>query len=267
MNYQFIVISASEERKQKMIEIFKKIDISDDLIYFLEASTPQNSEEYFIDSSIIENNKKFLCCAKSHFRSIEYAAKDESPEYSIILEDDVAVHKTDFLNIIEEIILNWTQYFNHCHYISLGWIPCNNYNHYKSKPKQKQNLTIKSKTNINDDFCFFSDFYNVGLQCYMVKKCKIISISTMLNQKTYNIFIDKFKCYMKYYYNEEELNHISHQAVDCILNRIMNFEVIFPPLVIEQKDTISLLGHNNYNIYWSNFLEGHEDKIKNYITY
>jgi len=36
MNYQFIVISASEERKQKMIEMFKKIDISNNLIYFLE---------------------------------------------------------------------------------------------------------------------------------------------------------------------------------------------------------------------------------------
>ena len=160
MSYQFIVISASEERKQKMIEMFKNIDISisNNLIYFLEASTPENSEEYFTDSFIIENKmKKIMCCAKSHFRAIEYAARDESPEYSIIIEDDAALHKTDFLSVIEEIISNWTQHFNDCHYISLGWVPCNNYNHYISKP----NIVVKSITNINENICFLKDFNRI----------------------------------------------------------------------------------------------------------
>lgn len=264
MNYQFIVISASEERKQKMIELFKKIDISDNLIYYLEASTPQNSEEYFMDSSIIKNIiKKEICCSKSHFRAIEYAARDESPEYSIILEDDAAFHKTYFLNVIEEIISNWTQHFNHCHYISLGWIPCNNYNHYKSRP----NILIKSITNIDDNICFLNDFYNSGTQCYMVKKSKINYVSSILNQKTYNIFIDKLNSYMKTLYKEEDLVSYSHQAVDCLLNRMMKFNIIFPPLVIEQKDSISMLEHDNYTNYWSKFFNDHEEKIKNYMTY
>ena len=103
----------------------------------------------------------------------------------------------------------------------------------------------------------------------MVKKSKINIISSVLNQKTYNIFIDNFKSYMKNQnkYTEEELNHISLQAVDCLLNRMMNFSIIFPPLVIEQKDTVSLLGHDNSTDYWSKFFKGHEEKIKNYITY
>jgi len=247
MNYQFIVICGCKNRKDIMTELFKQLNIPDNLIYYLEASTPENSEKYFIDFPNIENTKKkVICCAKSHFRAIEYAGKCESPEYSIIIEDDAAFHKTYFLKVVEEIISNWKHNFNNCHYISLGWVPCNNYDFYELKQK----MTIESITNIDDNICFLNDFYNVGAQCYIVKKDELNNISLLLNQKTYKEYKALF----------------SHDEVDYLLPRMMNYKIIFPPLVIEQ-DVISMLGHNNKTNYWSKFFNGHEEKIKNYVTY
>ena len=99
MNYQFIVITLCEDRKQKIIQSFKDLGVKDSSIYYLKASTPENSEEYFIDTSFDIETKKVVCCAKSHCRAIEYAARDESPDYSIVIEDDASFHKMDFLHL------------------------------------------------------------------------------------------------------------------------------------------------------------------------
>jgi len=146
MNYQFVVINSCKNRKQNMIELFKELNIQENLIYYLEASTPENSEEYFTDTFLEKKDIKCICCAKSHCRAIEYAAKDNSPEYSIILEDDAAFHKTDFIAIIQEIISNWEKYFSNCDYISLGWIPCSPYDSYKLKKNMELNMQLKIKT-------------------------------------------------------------------------------------------------------------------------
>jgi GR25 family glycosyltransferase involved in LPS biosynthesis len=265
MSYQFIVINACEKRKEKMIEIFQEMQISNDLVYYLEASMPENSQDYFIDTSyqnIKNNNTKNICCTKSHFRAIEYAAKDESPEYSIIVEDDVAFHKTDFFKIVDEIITNWDTNLNHCDYISLGWVPCNNYDFYKSKKHMK----IQSISDINDKFCFLNDFWNVGLQCYIVKKNKIKNFVEILNKTSYNEFKKSIIQFMekKYFIGFDKY---SNDSADHIFNRMMTYEIIFPPLAIEQNNISSLLGHNNSEDYWHKFFNSHEEEIKNYMTY
>jgi hypothetical protein len=259
MNYQFIVISGCENRKQKMVELFRQLDINNDIIYYLKASTPENSKEY-IDGSE-KSMEKIICCAKSHFRAIEYAASNNSPEYSIIIEDDAAFHKTYFIKVIEEIIANWNLHFEHCHYVSLGWIPCNTYDSYLTKEKKK----IKSISDIDENICFLSDFYNVGLQCYIVKKSKIIDVSLLLNQNTYDNFKNEIKLHFENKYGNK-YNNYSCEAVDILLNRLMHFSIIFPPLVIEQ-DVKSLLGHDNKTHYWNKFFHNHEDNITNYTTY
>jgi GR25 family glycosyltransferase involved in LPS biosynthesis len=263
MSYQFIVITASKERNDIMISLFKELDIQDNLIYYLQASTPENSEEYFIDSSFIEHDKKkVICCAKSHFRAIEYAARDDSSEYSIVVEDDAAFHKTNFLNIIEEIINNWQKHFNHCHYISLGWIPCNNYHNYKLKNSKK----IESIANINNKFVFLNDFYNCGTQCYIVKKNKLKEIVNVLNKPTFILFKESIRNFMDSKYGKD-FKQFSFESVDFLLNRMMSYEIIFPQLVIEQKNIKSLLGHENVKDYWIRFFTGYEEEMKNYMTY
>ena len=64
MNYQFIVITLCEDRKQKIIQSFKDLGVEDSSIYYLKASTPENSEEYFIDTSFDIETKNVVCCAK-----------------------------------------------------------------------------------------------------------------------------------------------------------------------------------------------------------
>jgi len=263
MSYKFLVINACEKRKQKMIELFKQLDISDNLIYYLQASTPENSEEYFIDAPVMGyNTKKLICCGRSHYRALEYAARDESPDYTIILEDDAAFHKRYFLKVIEEIISNWEQHFNHCHYVSLGWLPGNNYNHYKLK----KNMKVKSISNIDNNICFLNDFYNFGAQCYMVKKNKIQHIALLMNQKTFNSYRENLIFFMKKIHGEN-FNSYSTTELDHTLNKMMSYEIILPPLVIEQKNTVSSLEHDNDQYFWSRFFDGYEEEMKNYMTY
>lgn len=262
MSFQFIVINACEERKENMTKIFAELGVQDKYIHYLEASTPENSQEYFIDTSFDNLRKKNICCSRSHYRAIEYAAQNDSYDYSIILEDDAAFYKTDFFKIIEEIINNWEIHFTHCSYISLGWIPCNTYDHYKLKKCMK----VQSVTDINDKFLFLDDFLNVGLQCYIVKKNKIKEIAHVLNKNSFNIFKKSVSDFMNKKYGYEFKDY-SEESADHVLNRMMTYSIIFPPLVIEQKNIISLLGHENVRDYWNKFFKGYEEEIKNYITY
>ena len=258
MNCQFIIISICNDRKQKIIQSFKELGVEDRFIHYLEASTPENSEEYFTDTSFDSKTKKVVCCAKSHCRAIEYAARDESPEYSIVIEDDAAFHKTDFVKVIQEIVENWNKYFGQCEYISLGWVPCNNYDYYKSK----KCITIESVNN----YVFLNDFYNIGTQCMLYCKNKIQKISKEINKQTFNEFKTSLDELMIRRYKDNMPPYSIH-AIDYFLIFIMRNEIIFPPLVIEQNNVVSLLGHNNFDNYWIKFFKGHEEKLKNYMTY
>lgn len=262
MSYQFIVITMCQERKQTIARSFIELGVDESIIYYLEASTPENSQEYFVNTSFEPKRQKVICCCKSHCRAIEYAAKNSSPEYSVIIEDDAAFHKTDFVKIIQEIIANWESHFSHCHYVSLGWVPCNNYDKYLSK----KSFDVKTITQINNSIIFLNDFKNVGLQCYMVKKNKIQTISTALNKSNINELKISLNELMYQIYGKDVPSY-SDEAVDCLLNRIMTCEIIFPPLVIEQKNVMSFLEHDNFNHYWKRFFEGHEEMLHNYMSY
>jgi hypothetical protein len=259
MNYQFIVITLCEDRKQKIIQSFKDLGVKDSSIYYLKASTPENSEEYFIDTSFDIETKKVVCCAKSHCRAIEYAARDESPDYSIVIEDDASFHKMDFLKVVQQIISKWKTYFCHCDYLSLGWIPGNNYEHYK----------LKKCRNIQgiDNYVFLNDFYNFGLQCLLYCKQKIQKISKEINKQTFNEFKFSLDKLIINLYDSNNIPSYSIHAVDYFLRYIMRHEIIFPPLVIEQNNVKSLLGHNNFDTYWIKFFKGYEEELNNYMSY
>ena len=98
MNYQFIVISISEERK-KLIEYQFNCLKKECKVIYMEECVPSNSGEYIKDI-LDESDKKKVCCVKSHFKALEIASNDSSTDFSIVLEDDVAFHKSQFLNVI-----------------------------------------------------------------------------------------------------------------------------------------------------------------------
>lgn len=247
MSYKFIVISACEDRKKGMVKKFKKLGVPDDLVSYLDASTPQNSEEFFKDSSITDEiTKKVICCTRSHFRALEYATRDDSPEYSIIVEDDAIFHKRNFIRVVEEIIKNWDQHLSKYDYVSLGWIPCNTYSHYKKKPSIK----IESISNIDEELCFLYDFYNVGTQCYMIKRDRVMENSRirMLNNHS------RWEGMKSVLY---EMG-LKEEAVDHIMNRVMRHVIMSPMVVIESRVNMSLLGHENERYHWSVYFEGEE---------
>lgn len=252
MSYKFIVISACEERKKGMVKKFKKLGVPDELVYYLDASTPQNSEEFFKDSSITdETTKKIICCTRSHFRALEYATRDDSPEYSIIVEDDAVFHKRNFIRVVEEIIKNWDQHLSNYDYVSLGWIPCNPYSHYK----KKASIKIESISKIDEELCFLYDFYNVGAQCYMIKRERVME-SRIRRLYNHSRWEDLKECI------DEELKCVGGRegeiSVDFIMNRVLRCVILSPMVVIEEKGCESLLGHENERYYWSVYFEGEE---------
>jgi GR25 family glycosyltransferase involved in LPS biosynthesis len=250
--YQFVVISACDERRHKMIKQCNEFNILNQTIFLDNPSTIGNSESYFpINETMI--NKKVMCCARSHLRALELASKDESPDFTIILEDDVAFHKTKFVDGINEIINNWDKITNNStlKMISVGWVPCNKYDNYSGIHPYYKMKTI-SGVNILDDR------YIVGLQAYIVKKTDMKKHSTLFGHSSYNELENAIHSLNK---------QLSTLEIDNYINRIFNQCYTFPPLAIEQ-DTRSLL--RDYKLqrsYWNNFFKDIEHVMKEYWSY
>jgi GR25 family glycosyltransferase involved in LPS biosynthesis len=200
---------------------------------------------------------KIICCTKSHLRAIEYAYRDESPEYSIILEDDVTFNN-NFNEIIKELIYKWetNSLYSEIEMLNIGWIPCNNYNHYVSY--EYIPFDVLSNNTL------FNYFYSVGLQGYIIKKSKIN------NDIKFIISSDTFVEYsLKVFDKSTVLRNMNKQlnstcAIDNVLNKLLNFAVVFPPIIIE-RDEPSTLGHNNKNDYWDKYFKNNEEKINDYM--
>ena len=101
---------------------------------------------------------------------------------------------------------------------------------------------------------------------YTFKKSKVKIFSEILNKSSFNDFKTNLNEFMETKY-WSGFDQYSNESVDHILNRIMTYEIIFPPLAIEQKNTASLLGHNNGQDYWNIFFKDHKEEMENYVTY
>lgn len=247
MNVQIIVISANEERKQYIIKQFKDLSVPYP-IHFLAASTPANSQEYFNGSDCDDRSKKNICCSRSHCRAIEYAGLSSSPEYSIIVEDDIALHKTKFLPVVEELRLEWDNKIpSKVEYVSLGWIMMSTHDEY-SKRCKPAHLVSSPETG-------WHDWYVVGLQAYMMKREVAARIAPVINKPT---FIELgYSITSK---NHQDMKrHEDCIAADKFLPRLLISWVLFPSLAIECESFSSLLDHNNFTQYWNKYFADRED--------
>ena len=265
MNYQFIIISLTEERKNKTKELLNIINKNNYPVYFLSASTVENSHDFLPISPNDANNQnlmKIICCTKSHLRAIEYASNENSPEYSIILEDDVTFHD-NFDEVLDEIInkLETENLYSNLQMLNIGWVPCNNYNHYNSSDK------LFDKFSVGIEYKLFNYFYSVGLQGYIIRKSKINDeIKNIISSDTFFDYslkvFDKSEILREA--NIHNLSSMSIYAIDNVLNKLLNFAILFPPIIIERHEE-STLGHDNKTHYWDNFFKNNEEKINNYI--
>lgn len=263
MSYQFIIISATEERKQKMEQQFADLELKSQINkHYLEASMISNSTEY-LKGYPHETVFKYICCARSHFRAIEYAANSSDKfEFSIILEDDVAFSKENFLEMVEELIKNWSKYGNR-KMISIGWVPCEiKYNDFLNR--KKMNLQFESKPETS----LIIDLYCPGLQGYIVRNSDMVPWVKVLIHPT---FIDLYNKLKNIQYLTMMLiklgvprgRHDEFTSIDVFLNILFKQALVFPPLLIEQ-DTPSLLGHKNKENFWDIFFENRESERSKY---
>jgi GR25 family glycosyltransferase involved in LPS biosynthesis len=263
MSYQFIIISATEERKQKMEEQFAVLELKTQINkHYLEASLISNSTEYLKGYSD-ESKFKYICCARSHFRAIEYAANScDKFDFSIILEDDVAFYKENFLEMINEIIENWSHYGDR-KMVSIGWIPCDmNYNTFLNRKKMNLNFEAKPDTKI------IIDLYCPGLQGYIVNNNDMIPYVKVLIHPTFIDLRNKLNTIQYLTLMLDKLGvprgrHDEFTSIDVFLNIILKQLIVFPPLLIEQ-DIPSLLGHKNKENYWDIYFKNHEIEKSKY---
>lgn len=248
MEYQFIVINISEERKKVIQEQFEKLN-KECKVIFMEASTPSNSKEYI--TGIEEDyDQKVACCLKSHISALQMASEDITTDFTIILEDDVSFHKTQFLNMIEELINDWDKKMLYdIKIMSIGYVPVNKYDHYV-----KMESSISNKCILGSKI--FNTFKAIGLQAYIVRNKDIKKIN-MLVKPTYLELHPILQKTIEEIYPSKNL-HLNLTVIpsDFSLNWIFDQSVLFPPLVIEQCIT-STIGNYNREA-WDNFFNGYE---------
>lgn len=249
--YQFIVITGSDERKQLMEEQFHSLNVPVD-VHYLEASFPSNSQDYLKDCGKEESEHGFICCSHSHIRALEYASKNKDKyTHSIILEDDVAFLKEDFINKIKDIINNWNKYIDcNSKMITIGWVPTNNYEHYEGY--NKSNITIN----------LIRDKVVVGTQGYIVKNNDIPYLEYLV-QPTYIKMDKKVKHSHRWPTILARNPLVSTHIADHILNLLFRQIAVYPPMMIE-IDIPSMLGHNNKTDYWDKYFKGHEEEKNKY---
>lgn len=249
MSLQIIVICASELRKKYMEKQFEEFYIPFP-VHFFEASTPENSKDYLIGFDNTDYWKKVICATRSHARAIENAGLTTSPEFTIILEDDVAFHKTKFFPVVEELRLNWDNIIPpHVDYVSLGWIMGRPHEGYS---KLCTSLNLASYQELGR-----FDLMVHGAQAYMLKRSTAAMISPIINKSTFNEMKETVMAK-----NYPELKGCSWEAIalpDKLLQRILFQWNLFPSLAIEYEGFASTVGNNNYTLCWNNYFAGREE--------
>jgi GR25 family glycosyltransferase involved in LPS biosynthesis len=262
--YQFIVITANNERKQLMQKQFDML--KEDLnIYYLDASTPSNSQDYLNGFSNDNYNDKksghlsfemickTACCFRSHIRALEYASKSNF-DFSIILEDDVAFYKENFLNLINEMFCNWNEYDTR-KMVSIGWIPLENYEFYFTKKSKYTKLKSVPGTTIHAA-------EHSGFQGYIVKNNDIPYLDYLVQPTLIELYDKLNSLEFKSIFNRASF--IFETPVDDYLNWLFKQMIVFPPLVIE-RDIPSLLGHKNIEHYWRKYFKNYEAEREKYM--
>lgn len=272
--FQFIVISASAERKNILERQFVALNEPVN-VHYLEAATPANSTEYFKNIPIktfehISKNTDLnifyarKCCFLSHIRALVYASETKSKfKYSIILEDDVAFLKENFILLINTILNNWGEYNPH-KMISIGYIPLANYNTFLSK---HTDYTPLLKTHTHTTVVY--NTMRSGAQGYIVKNDDIPYLN-YLNQPTFIELYKSLNC--EQFINILKNNNVTYNnnlvlftpftVIDAFLNLLYKQMIVHPPLLIER--IMPSLLYNNNAVYWEDYFKNAEQERDKY---
>ena len=242
---QILVITISKARRTLLEKQFQELAIPFTVNY-MEASSPDNSIVY-LPPNCTDRQARNICCSRSHLRAIQAAANPDAPEFTIIMEDDIALHKILFTPLVIELLENWHSIMKEkdSSMISLGWIPCKNYETYLSAQSCHQLSTPNIK--------LLRDRFAPGLQAYMLHKSTAVHISPFLIHDTFQSLYDCLK--------SKNIPHIrpsdTLESTDFILPQLLLQTLVCPPVIIEQP-VESTLGHTNEILYWSPYFKNYE---------
>ena len=223
-------------------------------IHYLKASVPDDSQAY-LPPNIPLKSQKVYCSARSHHRAIHYASLEESADFSIIIEDDVAFHTKDFVPVVQELAQNWNKVRSReANAVFLGWMPMKNVSEYTHIEKK---LSLQSSPDLE-----FIHMIPVGVQAYMIEKQCAKLLSPLLNQRTHEAVVKSIKAQKFKNITEDNTFYVADHYVPHILTPF----VTFPPLGIELP-LPSTIGHNDQKEYWDTFFKGYESKKKKYWFY
>ena len=254
---QCVVICLNRERQRCMERQIKNLGITFP-VHYLEASVPENTGSYFPQNTSLRD-KRHMCCARSHNRAVQYASQDSSADFTVIIEDDVGIHKTDFIRTVKELASRWSEITAQGkHSVVLGWIPDNNYKNYSIHAKN--NATLKAT---NPDILFF-DIGNhkrhvYGTQTYMIEKTYAKQVSAVLMKDTFQEMCESIHK-QKYRFLDPSNNLL---GIDFYIHHAFSALVSFPPLAIEFKTEEQVNPQNELG-HWVPFFKGYEAKREEY---
>ena len=253
LSIQIIMIIGSEDRKRRQIQQLKDLQIPFP-VYFLEASTPENSASYLPVNNDTPKEKRILCCARSHIRAIEHASRDTSPDLSIILEDDAALHKNQFVPLILNFAAHWdTLVPERAHMVSLGWVPQKTYTEYDDAVCNIQQPDVK-----------ILEWFAFGTQAYLIKKSSAKKFTPILYKDTW--LQVKASVHANRTINIKEDNPI--RDADHWLNRYLLQVLAFPMSVIEQKIPSTLTNNSDGNAWnYSHYFKHHPHSQKEFWSF
>ena len=250
MKFQILIVSISPQRKRELELQIQALRLRDHVnIIYINASTPENSKEYLRGAEKKSYNE--ICCALSHIYCLEIACLRSSPEFTLILEDDISFHKTHFLNAVSELIDTWDTVVYPNQIVSIGWVPMEKKETYDKMPAHANLKFMKDAKLITR--------HNWGTQGYLVKKQQIKDLTKKLSRPTFTelrIYIEK--------YNKKHGTHADSVTIDNMIFKILKQAIVYPPILIERQ-VDSHLGHRNWSYCWPHMFSKNDPRLNDYF--
>ena len=244
-----LVISCSPSRAATIQDQFTELKVPYP-VTIMDAWVPETSSDW-LPNNIFPFFQKLLCCTRSHIKALELANSADAAPFTIIMEDDAALHRTDFVPTVQTILSQWDTLISPALMCCAGWIPNGTWTSYQQRPSIP----------FTDKYALFAS-EGIGLQAYIVKRGTLSSQLAMLVKPTWSNMSDAVIA-------SHTIPFGQVREPDLMLTKVFPQRYIFPPIAIEQSNTTTTIVRqqepNEY--YYHPFFKGHESKRLMYWSY
>jgi len=244
-----LVISCSPSRADTIQRQFTELKVPYP-VTIMDAWVPETSQDWLPKNTFVWF-QKLLCCTRSHIKALELANSIDAAPFTIIMEDDAALHRTDFVPTVQALLSRWDSLVSPALMCCAGWIPDGTWTSYQSK----------SSVPITNTHSLFES-EGIGLQAYIVKRGTLSSQLKMLVKPTWFEMSNTVTASHKIPFGQV-------REPDLMLTKVFPQRYVLPPIAIEQYNTTTTIIRqqepNEY--YYHPFFKGHESKRLVYWSY